>query len=129
MAPTLRRMGVLAVLVALIGALAAVDGAEARPTRDCRSADLRYPFAPGGPRTFGVFRLQITGGSCRTAHRVAARWMGRFEAALRAGSVRLPRDVAGFAFVQLPANAAQTYRLRGRRSATSIRFDYVVPNG
>ncbi len=29
----------------------------------------------------------------------------------------------------LPPNEAQTYRLRGRRGRTSIRFDYVVPNG
>jgi hypothetical protein len=119
----------VAMVIALVGALLAVTVADARPTRLCRSADLRYPFTPGGPKTFGVFKLQITGGSCATARRVAKRWMERFEADLRAGRVRLPTSVSGFVFQELPPNAAQTYRLRGRREQTSIRFDYVVPNG
>ena len=127
--PRLRPLLALPIVVALSVALVAPASADARPTRDCSSADLRYPFQPGGPKTFGVFRLQITGGGCATAHRVAKRWMDRFEADLRAGRVRLPKSVSGFTFRELPPNAAQTYRLRGRRSSTSSRFDYVVPNG
>jgi hypothetical protein len=95
----------------------------------CKSADLRYPFNPGGPKTFGVFKLRITGGHCPTAHRVAKAWMARFEANLRAGRVKLPRSVAGFAFKTLPADAAQTYRERGRKRNMTVRFDYRVPNG
>ena len=119
----------VAMLIAAAGALLAATAADARPTRVCRSADLRYPFTPGGPKTFGVFRLQITGGRCATARRVARRWMDRFEGELRAGRVRLPASVSGFVFEELAPNAPQTYRLRGRRGQTSIRFDYVVPNG
>ena len=95
----------------------------------CKSADLRYPFSPGGPKTFGVFRLRITGGRCATAHRVAKEWMERFEANISAGRVKLPRSVAGFTFTTLSPTEAQTYRERGRRQATTIRFDYRVPNG
>jgi hypothetical protein len=98
-------------------------------TRTCKSADLRYPFQPGGPKTFGVFKLRITGGKCATAHRVAKRWMEEFEANLRLGRVKVPRSVAGFRFKTLPAKAAQTYRERGRKRTTTIRFDYRVPNG
>ena len=76
-----------------------------------------------------MFKLRITGGRCTTAHRVAKTWMKRFEANLRAGRVKLPRTVEGFAFTTLPANAAQTYRERGRKGTTTIRFDYRVPNG
>jgi hypothetical protein len=103
--------------------------AGATTTRQCRSSDLRYPFQPGGPNDFGVFRLRVAGGSCATAHRVAKAWMDRFETNLRAGHIRLGGTVRGFAFRSLPANAAQTYRLRGVRRATTIRFAYVVPNG
>jgi hypothetical protein len=98
-------------------------------TRTCKSADLRYPFQPGGPKTFGVFKLRITGGKCATAHRVAKRWMEQFEGNLRLGRLKLPRSVAGFSFKTLPANAAQTYRERGRKRKATIRFDYRVPNG
>ena len=108
---------------------AAAAGA-APANRTCKSADLRYPFEPGGPRTFGVFNLRISDGTCATAHRVARAWMGAFEKRLRGpGRLRLPRSVAGFRFTTLPPKAAQTYRERGRRRATTIRFDYVVPNG
>jgi hypothetical protein len=125
-----RRLSCAPVLVlAAVAALLLADVADARPTRTCKSADLRYPFQPGGPKTFGVFKLQITGGTCATAHRVAKAWMKKFEANLSAGRVRLPRSVAGFTFKTLPATAAQTYRERGRKRTTSIRFDYVVPNG
>jgi hypothetical protein len=103
--------------------------AAARDTLRCRSADLRYPFQQGGPKTFGVFKLRITNGRCRTAHRVAKAWMDEFEANIRAGRVKLPRQVLGFSFTTLPATEAQTYRERGRRRATTIRFDYRVPNG
>ena len=36
----------------------------------CKSADLRYPFTKGGPKTFGVFKLTVDGGTCTTAHAV-----------------------------------------------------------
>ena len=110
----------------MVALLAAASVADAR---SCRSADLRYPFQPGGAKTFGVFKLQITNGTCTKAHRVARTWMAEFELDLKLGRVRLPRKVAGFRFTNLPPNAAQTYRQRGRRGATTIRFDYVVPNG
>jgi hypothetical protein len=76
-----------------------------------------------------VFALKVTDGSCARAHRVARAWMAEFELELLLGRVRLPRNVAGFRFTSLPPNAAQTYRLRGRRGATTVRFDYRVPNG
>jgi hypothetical protein len=117
------------VCAAVVAVAAAAPAAKAAPTRVCKSADLRYPFEPGGPKTFGVFKLQITGGSCATAHDVAKRWMRRFEADLREGRIRLPRRVRGFRFRSMPPREAQTYRLRGRRDATTIRFDYRVPNG
>ena len=129
----LRRIAVLvcALLLPAITTTAATGStaSSAPRPRACASADLRYPFMPGGPRTFGVFHLRIAGGRCPTAHRVARTWMGRFERALRAGRVRLPRSVDGFRFATLPAHAAQTYSERGRRRATTIWFDYVVPNG
>jgi hypothetical protein len=104
--------------------------AESAPTpRSCSSADLRYPFMPGGPRTFGVFELRVADGPCVTAHRVAGAWMTRFEAAFRAGHIRLPRSVDGFTFTTLPAHVAQTYRERGQRQTTTIWFDYRIPNG
>lgn len=114
--------------LALLALFATATVADAAPTR-CKSADLRYPFQPGGPKTFGVFRLQVTNGTCRKAHRVARTWMAEFELELILGRVRLPRNVAGFRFTSLPPDAAQTYRLRGRRDTTTIRFDYAVPNG
>jgi hypothetical protein len=116
---------VLATVAAVPPAAVAADGA----TLHCWSADLRYPFEPGGPKTFGVFELRIAGGTCRRAHRVARRWMAEFELNLLLGKVKLPRRVAGFRFKSLPPDAAQTYNERGRRGGTTIRFDYVVPNG
>jgi hypothetical protein len=116
--------------VATVAVLPPAAVAAATPAARCKSADLRYPFQPGGPDTFGVFRLRVTGGGCTTAHRVAKAWMERFEAGLTApGPVKLPRKVAGFSFTTLPPNAAQTYRERGRKRTTTIRFDYRVPNG
>ncbi len=103
--------------------------AHAKSATSCKSADLRYPFMPGGPKSFGVFSLRISDGTCATAHRVAKAWMQRFEANVQAGQVKLPHTVAGFTFKTLPANAAQTYREQGRKDATTIRFDYRVPNG
>ncbi|MEZ5120598.1 MAG: hypothetical protein R2736_03305 [Solirubrobacterales bacterium] len=117
----------LALVAVLLVALAAT--ASAATARTCRSADLRYPFTKGGPETFGVFKLKIREGDCATAHTVAKRWMTRFERNLDAGRVRLPKRVADYTFTQLKPKAAQTYRLRGIRAATTIRFDYVVPNG
>jgi hypothetical protein len=121
------RVGVVLATVAL--AVLAMPSAGAARTLACKSSDLRYPFQPGGPKTFGVFKLRITGGRCSTARHVARDWMSHFEAGIRAGRVALPRFVDGFAFKTLPATAAQTYRERGRRARTTIRFDYVVPNG
>jgi hypothetical protein len=119
-----------AAVLAAVTALLPAATADARPTRTCASSDLRYPFSPGGPKDFGVFKLRITGGSCTTARRVAKAWMKAFEARLRGpGRLRLPRSVAGFRFTTLPPNAAQTYRERGRRRTTTVRFDYRVPNG
>ena len=118
-------LATFAVAVLLVPA-APADAATVR----CKSADLRYPFQPGGPKTFGVFRLRITGGTCPTAHRIAKAWMTRFEATIREERrVELPRRVQGFTFTSLPPNAAQTYRLRGVRRSTRINFDYLVPNG
>ena len=118
------------VTAALAALLPAAPAAAAPATRTCKSADLRYPFEPGGRRTFGVFNLRITAGTCTTAHRVARAWMRAFEKRLRGpGRLRLPRSVAGFRFTTLAPKAAQTYRERGRRRSTTIRFDYVVPNG
>jgi hypothetical protein len=108
-------------------AVAASAGAPAG--RNCNSADLRYPFRPGGPRSFGVFSLRILHGRCATAHRVAEAWMIRFETAFRAGHLVLPRSVAGFRFTTLPAHVAQTFRERGQARSTTIWFDYQVPNG
>jgi hypothetical protein len=123
------RVCAAALLVATAAALgAAPAGAQPAP-RHCCSADLRYPFQPGGPNDFGVFKLRIVGGRCATAHRVAKRWMDRFEADLSAGRVRLPRTVLGFHFTTLRPDAAQSYNERGRRESTTIRFEYVVPNG
>jgi hypothetical protein len=119
----------LIALVAVLALLATAPAADASSPVRCKSADLRYPFQPGGPKTFGVFRLQITNGTCSKAHRVARSWMAEFELELILGRVKLPRRVAGFSFTSLPPNAAQTYRERGRKGATTIRFDYVVPNG
>ena len=116
------------ILLVLLAALLPAADANASAL-NCRSADLRYPFQPGGPKTFGVFELRITDGTCRTAHRVAKAWMAKFELNLLLGEVKLPRKAAGFTFTTLPPNAAQTFRERGRDGTTTIRFDYVVPNG
>jgi hypothetical protein len=122
------RLTIVLAAVLIAALLPAV--ADAKPAR-CKSADLRYPFQEGGPDDFGVFKLRITGGRCSTAHRVAKRWMKRFEADLRDGDAdfKLPRHVLGFTFKSLPPDAAQTYNMRGRKGAKTIRFDYVVPNG
>jgi hypothetical protein len=118
----------LVVALAATAVLLPAATADAKPTR-CKSADLRYPFMPGGPNTFGVFKLKITGGKCTTAHRVAKTWMKRFEANLKKGHVKLPRHVRGFTFETLPATEAQSYRERGRKGGKTIRFTYRVPNG
>lgn len=115
-------------LVAVAALLVVATPAHAA-ARSCKAGDLHYPFQPGGPKTFGVFKLTVTGGSCAKAHRVARSWMAEFELNLLLGKVKLPRKVAGFSFKSLPPDAAQTYRERGRRGATTIRFDYRVPNG
>jgi hypothetical protein len=119
---------VCCVAAALIAALPPA-AADARQSVRCKSADLRYPFEEGGPKTFGVFKLRIAGGRCTTARRVARAWMREFEANIEDGRVELPEEVRGFTFTELPPNAAQTYRLRGRRGSKTIRFEYVVPNG
>jgi hypothetical protein len=108
---------------------AAASSAAATSQRSCRSADLRYPFQPGGPRTFGVFELATAHGSCATAHAVAKGWMSRFETAFRAGRLIMPRSVDGFRFKTLPAHEAQAFRERGEMGATTISFVYRIPNG
>jgi hypothetical protein len=117
-------------LVAVAAALWSPAAAGASATHRCRSADLRYPFEAGGPKTFGVFRLRITHGRCATAHRVAKLWMEKLEASIHgSGPLKVPRSAGGFSFKSLPPTQAQTYNERGRRHRTTIRFDYVVPNG
>ena len=120
----------LAVLSVVLVAALLPAAADAKPTR-CKSADLRYPFVEGGANDFGVFKLRITGGKCSTAHRVAKRWMTRFEKDIRDGDteVTTPKHVLGFTFKELPPNAAQTYNMRGKKGGKTIRFNYVVPNG
>jgi hypothetical protein len=122
-------LAICAAALATVATLSPAAVADAKTTLRCKSADLRYPFEAGGPKTFGVFKLRITGGTCATAHRVAKAWMEKFEANVSEGHVKLPRNVAGFAFTTLPPNAAQTYRERGRKRSKTIRFDYRVPNG
>jgi hypothetical protein len=122
------RIGVAALLVVATCTLAAAK-ATATPLRSCSSADLRYPFQPGGPKAFGVFELRIAGGPCATAHGVAAAWMKRFEAAFRAGRTVVPRSAAGFRFTTLPAREPQEFRERGRSANTTIWFDDRIPNG
>jgi hypothetical protein len=112
----------------LTAALLPAPAVAAQP-KPCKAADLRYPFQPGGPRTFGVLRLTITRGTCATARRVAKAWGKAFEANIAGGSVKRPRRAAGFTFTELAVTQPQEYRLRGRKGATSIRFDYRVPNG
>jgi hypothetical protein len=108
---------------ALLLALLPAATAHAKPVT-CKSADLRYPFEPGGPKTFGVFKLTVEGGRCSTAHRVAKAWKDAFE-----DDYKVPRTVAGFAFKTLKPTEAQSYNERGRKGATTIRFVYRVPNG
>jgi hypothetical protein len=115
--------------IALVALAALLPVATADASTRCRSADLRYPFEPGGPKTFGVFKLRVTNGTCTTAHRVAKSWMNDFEGDILRGHLRLPRKVDGFTFKSLPPDAAQTYRERGRRGSTTVDFDYRVPNG
>ncbi len=122
-------LGAVLVLVACALAAAAAATAASARSRGCDSADLRYPFQPGGPKAFGVFELRIAGGRCATAHEVAAAWMKRFEAAFRAGRTVVPRSVAGFRFTTLPAHEVQAFRERGRSATTTIWFDYRIPNG
>jgi|tagenome__1003787_1003787.scaffolds.fasta_scaffold19093193_1 hypothetical protein len=123
-------MILLAALLATAAALLPAAAANARTVRTCKSSDLRYAFMPGQPKFFGVHKLRITGGRCATAHRVAKRWMKRFEAGIKQpGPLRLPKHVRGFTFKQVPVKASQTFGLRGTRGRTVIRFNYVVPNG
>jgi hypothetical protein len=114
---------------AVVAAMAPAAAAEAAPAKPCKSADLRYPFRPGGPKTFGVFKLRITTGTCATAHRVAKEWMNTFEGDLLRGHLRLPRKVLGFEFKTLAPTEAQSFNERGRKGKTTIRFEYRVPNG
>ena len=122
----LRRAACALLLVLATGLVPAADAPAA--TR-CKSADLRYPFQPDGPKSFGVFRLRVDGAGCARAHRVARAWMAEFELELLLGRVKLPRKVSGFTFTELPPTAAQTYNIRGRRGGATLRFDYRVPNG
>lgn len=121
------KLFIAALLVAACLLPATATGAASQ--RNCGSADLRYPFMPDGPNTFGVFGLRIAHGPCTTAHRVAKAWMSRFEAAIRAGRLIMPRSVDGFRFTTLPAREAQEFRERGLMGPTTIWFDYRIPNG
>ena len=123
-----RILSLLAATAAVLLA-AAAGPANAGTMHRCHSSDLRYAFSPGAPKSFGVFRLRVGGGSCATARRVAHAWGNAFEINIHNGSATLPRLVRGFAFVTLPAREAQTYREHGTKGATTIRFDYRVPNG
>jgi len=101
------RIRFLACLIAIAAGLCLPAAADARTTHRCKSADLRYPFEAGGPKTFGVFRLRITGGRCATAHRVAKIWMEKLEASIHgSGPLKVPRSAGGFAFKTLPPTAA-----------------------
>jgi hypothetical protein len=103
--------------------------ADAASSR-CKTTGLHYAFAKGQPKFFGVFRLRVTGGSCKTAHRVAKQWMDRFEDSIRGeGKLVVPKRVEGFTFETLKAVEAQSYNERGRKGDTTIRFLYRVPNG
>jgi hypothetical protein len=115
----MRRICVLVMLFVVVPAASA-------EARTCKSADMRYPFMAGGPKTFGVFKLRIDGGGCATARRVAKAWGKKLETS---STGRAPRSAGGFTFTTLKAHAAQTFSERGRRGSTTIRFDYVVPNG
>jgi hypothetical protein len=112
------------ILPALLLASAVLVSPAHAATTTCKSADLRYPFQKGGPKTFGVFHLRATGASCATAHSVAAAWKKKFEV-----KYKLPKTVNGYTFTELDATAAQTYRLRGVKGSVRVNFDYVVPNG
>ena len=98
-------------------------------TSTCKSADLRYPFQPGGPKTFGVFRLRVTGGSCTTAHRVAKAWMTKFEANIDNGSGARPKSAAGFTLHRVAAERRPDLPPARHQAKTRINFDYVIPNG
>src|SRR5436305_15236576 len=113
------RSPALAAAVAGLALLAAAP-AEAK-TKACKSSDLQFPFMPGGPKFFGVHKLKGTGGTGATAHRVAKDWKKRFEANLRKGSEKRPRHVDGITFSDVPVHAAQTFRLKSVRGATTIR--------
>ena len=111
--PSLRiRLAVCLVAVAAgLGSSAAV--AHASTTHRCKSADLRYPFEPGGPKTFGVFKLRITGGRCATAHRVAKIWMEKLEASIHgSGPLKVGSD---------PAQPLEPLRLRGAQRLSATR--------
>ena len=110
-------------LPALALTLALAAPAQAATTT-CSSKDLRYPFQPGGPKTFGVFHLRVTNGSCATAHKAAKAYKVKFEK-----HYKVPKSAGGFTWTELPPTAAQTYRLRGVKGKTRVNFDYVVPNG
>jgi hypothetical protein len=125
--PTLRLTSAIAAVLASAAVLVPAGAADASSYRHCRSADLRFPFMPGGDNDFGVFRLRIDGGGCAKAHRVAKAWMAEFES--HQTELVLPRKVLGFRFKDLPPTAAQTFNERGRKGSTTIRFDYRVPNG
>jgi hypothetical protein len=93
-------------------------------TQTCSSKDLRYAFTEGGPKTFGIFKLRVTNGSCSTARKAAKAYKTTFEK-----KYKVPKQAGGFTFTELPPNAPQTYRLRGVKGTTRINFNYVVPNG
>jgi len=117
-------------IVLAVGLALLVPGTADAASHRCKTTGLHYAFAKGQPKFFGVFRLRITGGSCTTAHRVAKKWMDRFEDSIRSdGNLVVPKQVEGFKFKTLDAVEAQSYNERGRKGDTTIRFLYRVPNG
>ena len=104
----------------LAGAVLACPAHAATTT--CKSADLRYPFQEGGPKTFGVFHLRATGTSCSTAHAVAAAWKRKFEV-----KYELPKTVNGYTFTSLKPTGENSLKRTGcvkvdRRPVSSSRM-------
>jgi hypothetical protein len=122
------RKSLLVAVIAIVVVVLVPSGAQAAQ-KLCSSADLRFPFQPGGPKTFGVFELTVDGGSCATAHKAAKAWAAAYEANVAKGRVKAPKSAGGFRFTTLPAKAAQELRQRGRRGGVTVRFAYRVPNG
>jgi hypothetical protein len=113
----------LATAVALTLTLAPSAPAATAKTHRCASADLRYAFAKGQPKRFGVFALTERGTVCATARSLARIARKAIEA-----DKPVPKHSLGFA-VTTRAPAAQTVAVTARRGTALVRFTYVVANG